>query len=300
MTSPARPLLVAVHGAFGAQGAPVVRALRRRGHRVRALTRTPRPGRAEAGVELVASTLTDADALMRAYEGVDAAVIILPGGAASDEAERQADTILATLRAAGVRRAVFNAGGGIWRTSPNIPFLQARTRLALVLPDAVPIASVAGPASTLMENFSEGWVADRLRRTGALVGMAAPHAVMRPVAMVDLAETMIDTLAEDAPPRRIVVRGPGEVTPQEVAATIGERIGRAVRYETVSAEEYLRGVAGGLGEQYAANIGALYGPGVNVPPPDAPEPTAQIVTGFTTLSSWVASQDWGALGVSNV
>jgi len=65
-----------------------------------------------------------------------------------------------------------------------------------------------------------------------------------------------------------------------------------VRWTQVSPEEYLRGVAGGLGEQYARNIGRLYGAAAGVPPPDAPGPGTRHVTGTTTLAGWIATQRW--------
>ncbi len=183
-------MLIAVHGATGAQGAPVIQTLLERGHRVRAVTRTARPDRFPIGVEPIASDLTDIGVLARAYAGVDGVALVLPGGAADDVATAQAETILATLREAEVPRAVFNVGGGVWKTPPAIPFLQARTRLAFGLPEVVRYATAAGPATTLMENFSEGWIVERLRETGELANPAPPDMKMNPVAMPDLAEVM--------------------------------------------------------------------------------------------------------------
>ena len=288
-------MLIAVHGATGAQGMPVVRALLERGHKVRAITRTARPERLPPDAEPVASDLTDVEALVRAYTGVDGVALVLPGGAADDVAVRQADTILTALREARVPRAVFNAGGGVWKQPPAIPFLQARTRLASGLPEVVKYASVVGPATTLMENFSERWIVKRLREKGELVNPAPPDVKMNPVAMDDLAEVMVDVLGEEAPPARVVVHGPGEVTGEEVAATIATHLDQPVRWMTVSPEEYLRGVAKGLGAQYAANIGALYGSSVRVSPPDPPGPDARHMIGTMTLKQWIETQHWSSV-----
>ena len=286
-------MLIAVHGATGAQGAPVIQALLERGHRVRAVTRTARPDRRPAGVEPVASDLTDVGVLARAYAGVDGVALVLPGGATADVATTQAETILAALREAEVPRAVFNAGGGVWRTPPAIPFLRARTRLAFGLPEVVQYETVAGPATTLMENFSEGWIVERLREMGELVNPAPPDVRMNPVAMTDLAEAMADVLEADDPPARVVVHGPGEVTGEEVAATIAAHLDQPVRWTTISPEEYLEGVAQGLGAQYAANIGMLYGSGADITPPDPPGPETRHITGTITLEQWVQGQSWG-------
>ena len=286
-------MLIAVHGVTGAQGAPVIKTLLERGHRIRAVARTARPDRLPAGVEPVASDLTDVGVLARAYADIDGVALVLPGGATADVATAQAETILAALREAEVPRAVFNAGGGVWKTPPAIPFLQARTRLAFELPEVVQHATVAGPATTLMENFSEGWIVKRLRETGELVNSAPPDVRMNPVAVADLAELMVDVLGEEEPPARVVVHGPGEVTGEEVAAAIASHLDQPVRWTTVSPEEYLEGVARGLGAQYAANIGALYDSHTNVRPPDPPSLEARHITGTTALKHWVEGQSWG-------
>ena len=176
---------------------------------------------------------------------------------------------------------------------PAIPFLRARTQLAFGLPEVVKHATVVGPAATLMENFSEGWIVKRLRETGELVNPAPPDVRMNPVAMADLAEVMVDVLEEEDPPARVVVYGPSEVTGGEVAATITAHLDQPVRWTTVPPEEYLKGVVQGLGAQYAANIDALYGSGADITPPDPPGPKARHITGTTTLKQWVKGQSWG-------
>ena len=285
-------MLIAVHGATGAQGAPVVRRLLVDSYKVRAITRTPAHDRLPAGVASFAVDLTDVEALVRAYTGVDAVVAVLPGGAADDVAVVQADAILSALRRTRVPRAVFNAGGAVWLEPPGVPFLDARTRLATGLPDAVPTAVIIGPATTLMDNFSEGWIIERLRSSGELVNTLPAYARMTPVAMYDIASIIIELLVQDDPPSRVVVHGPGETTGERVATEVAAHLGRPVRWTTVSPDEYLRGVAKGLGAQYARNIGALYGPDASVPPPDPPGPDACHVKGSTTLEQWVPQQRW--------
>jgi uncharacterized protein YbjT (DUF2867 family) len=143
-----------------------------------------------------------------------------------------------------------------------------------------------------MENLSEACIVERLRADGELVQVAPAGAKMSPVAMDDVASAIAEVLVKDDPPPRVIVHGPGEVTGEEAARIIESHIGRPVRWTQVSPEEYLRGVAGGLGEQYARNIGRLYGTGANVPPPAAPGPETRHVTGTTTLAEWVPTQRW--------
>lgn len=298
MTAPRRTgpahagLLVVVRGATGEQGRPVIDRLLAAGHRARAVARDPGRGRLPAGVDTAAADAGDVDALTKAYDGVEAVVLVLPGGAPEDAAVAQADAVLHAMSRAQVQGAVFNAGGAIWTRQPAIPFLQARGRLVAGLPDAVPHATVVAPVGGLMENFSEPWIVERLRRTGELVQSSPADASMRPVAMADVAAVAVDALLDSAPPSRVLVHGPHEHTGHDIAAALGDRLDRPVRWTTVDPQEYLREVAGGLGAQYEANIAALYGGDVHVEPPDAPPAGTRQVTGSTTLHPWMAAQEW--------
>jgi len=285
-------LLVAVHGATGAQGRAVIDRLVAAGHRARAVARDPDPRRLPDGVEPAAADASDSDALTHAYTGVDAVVLVLPGGAPDNVAVAQAGAILESLARAQVQRAVFNAGGAIWTRPPAIPFLQARSRIVAGLARAVPRATVVAPVGGLMENFSEPWIVERLLRTGDLVQTSPPDASMRPVAMADVASAAVDALLSETPPARVLVQGPAEHTGDEIARAIGAHLGRTVRWKPVSPSEYLRGVADGLGAQYAANIGALYGGGAQIEPPDPPPAGAVHLTGATSLQAWVPTQRW--------
>lgn len=285
-------MIVVVHGATGAQGRPVVRRLTAGGHTVRALARRPDPARIPDGAVPVHGDAADPDALARAYDGADAVVVVLPGGAADDVAVAQADAILTALNRARVPRAVFNAGGGVWDDPPGIPFLDARTRMVTGLPEAVAVPVVVAPAGGLMENFSETWILERLRRDGQLVNTMPADALTRPVAMQDVADAIATVLTEDAPPPRVLVSGPTEVTGNQVAAAVATHRGRPVTWTTIPQGEYLAGVATGLGRQYADNIAALYGAGVDVPPPSPAPAGTRHITGTTTLASWIPTQSW--------
>lgn len=71
---------IAVFGATGAQGGPVVEALFDRGRPVRAIARTPSKLQplADRGAEIFALDLADAEALKKALTGVGGAFVHLP------------------------------------------------------------------------------------------------------------------------------------------------------------------------------------------------------------------------------
>jgi len=168
-----RILSVVVHGASGTQGAVVARRLVADGHRVVGVVRNPPVRGLTDDVPRVVADLRDVPALIRAYVGVDAVVVHLPGGSPDDAALPEAVAVLTALRAAGVPRAVFNTGGAVWDRPTGVPTLDARTALAVGLPGSVPIATVIGSAAAYMENLSAPWATAQLTTEGVLVGHAA-------------------------------------------------------------------------------------------------------------------------------
>jgi len=287
----ASPLTVVVHGATGAQGAPIARAMLTAGHRVRAAVRRPDPTRLPAGVEPVGVHLEDADGLARIYAGADAVVVHLPGPAVPDAlAAVQADAVLDALRRAAVPRAIFNASGAVWNEPVGVPFLDARTRLAGGLAGAVEVATVLAPTTRYMENLAEPWVIAALR-DGVLRQPAPPGAAAPWLALDDLATLAADLLADPDPPDRLALVGPQSLTGQEVVATLSDALGRKVRHETVSFAAYNEQVAATLGAQYAAGLAKLYAPDARIPPPASFATTA---TWTTTLATWTRERAWPA------
>ena len=111
---------VAVTGATGFVGRHLVEQLRRRGHRVRALVRSPGKARflAALGVDVVPGDLADPTALAALFEQAEAVVhlvgIIVESGAATFTAVHVEGTrrVLDAAAAAGVRRVVHMSAVG--------------------------------------------------------------------------------------------------------------------------------------------------------------------------------------------
>ena len=90
----AQELTVVVTGSTGKQGGAVARGLLERGHKVRAVTRDPNSRQAEllanAGATLVAASLADTAAVMKALEGATSLFTITTpfGGYGSQDTTR--------------------------------------------------------------------------------------------------------------------------------------------------------------------------------------------------------------------
>jgi len=109
-----KPLSVLVTGATGQQGGAVARALIKKGHSVRALTRKPDSAGALAlkqlGAELAVGSFDDRDSLVRAMTGVDAVFIMsTPFEAGMDTETRQGITAVDAAKAAGVKHVVYTS-----------------------------------------------------------------------------------------------------------------------------------------------------------------------------------------------
>ena len=105
---------IAVLGATGRTGRPLVEELLRRGHHVVAVVRDPAGAGLPDGVELVPGDVRDADVLRRAVAGADA-VVSAPGPRKGDpRLHREVALLLAgVMREAGVRRFVGVSGAGV-------------------------------------------------------------------------------------------------------------------------------------------------------------------------------------------
>ncbi|MFC7545788.1 NmrA family NAD(P)-binding protein [Plantactinospora sp. GCM10030261] len=311
--------VVAVHGATGTQGETVIRALAVAGYRVRALARRPgtdRPGAnlsglgtgevgasgvgagkariTEAGViDAVPADLDDPESLVLAYSEVDAVVVHLPIVFAAERAVPQAEAVLTALARAGVRRVVVNPGTLLPPVEIGVPFVDARVRLIHRLADGPFASSVVAPGAQYAENLNAPWSAARILADGVLAYPLPEDLPVPWVALDDIGAIVAETLAQSSPQPLTVVSGPTALTGPETAEVLGSALGRRVRWETISGEEYRKMLVPHLGDEAAAGIGAMYGAILSgqAPPPPVPD-QAVLRTGTTTVARWAAGKAW--------
>ena len=229
-----------VHGATGAQGAPVVSALESTGLPVRGLSRAE-------------GNLDDRDALATAYEGVTGAFIHFPITPDPAAPARWAENLAAVARPA---RAVISTSGGVPGDATS-PF--GARRLA-ALGDLAERLREAGVAVTVLAPrlFLENLLLPPVRETLAEEGVLAyPVAADRPVAWVshlDVAEAAVAALTHATPPSFVDVGAVPGLTGAELAA----QHGAAVTYRAMPPVEFGKLLAPILGEGAAAGIQGLY------------------------------------------
>jgi uncharacterized protein YbjT (DUF2867 family) len=226
---------VLVAGASGQLGRHVVSELRRRGYRVRALSR--RPERLTGLVdEAVRGDLLDPASLAAACDGVD--VVFSCAGASMDlndlrdrRGPLEVDwggnrNLLAAARAAGVRRFAYVSvyGGGAMR---HLAYADAHERFVDELAGSGVDHTVIRPTGFF--SFFGEMVKMAQRGRGIVIGSG--EARTNPIHEADLARVCADALAGGA--REVPAGGPETLTRAEIVHTAFRALGRAPKLTRV-------------------------------------------------------------------
>lgn len=225
------PPTVLVTGATGATGSALLGELAARGTAPRVMVRSPEQAADLPGLEHAVADFEDADALTRAFTGVDAAYLVTRS---SERAAEQQIRCVDAAVAAGVRRIVVLSQYGTRADSP-VRFLRWHAEVEAHLA-GLPVETVV-----LRPNlFFQGLLAfaGQVAHTGVLpapIGDAAVSAVdVRDIAAV-AAATLLEPDHADA---TYTLTGPRAVTHTEVAAALSAATGRPVAFEDVSPDAF--------------------------------------------------------------
>jgi len=223
-------------------GRLVVDELLRAGVRVRALTRRPDQARLPRDVEIAIGDLTIPSSLDAAVDGIDASFLVWTAPVASAEA------VIARLAAApsGERRRV------VYLSSPHRtphPFFQQpnplrglhaelERLLAATAADCVVLRPGIFASNALL------WWAPQIR-LGDVVRWPFGDAETAPIDERDIAAVAARLLLDDEPySRDVVVTGPASLSQAAQIHAIGAALGRPLRFEELSPDEFRRETAG--------------------------------------------------------
>jgi uncharacterized protein YbjT (DUF2867 family) len=234
----ARMQPVLVTGATGRVGRAVVAELLDAGVPVRALTRRPATAGLPAAVEVVAGDLTVPGSLEPALQGVGAVFLLwtAPPGTAPAVVERLASH---------TRRVVFLSSP---HKTPH-PFFQQPNPMARFHADVERLIAAAGLESTIIRPgiFASNalfWWAPAIR-DGDVVRWPYGAAETAPIDERDIAAVAARALYEDGHTGGdYVLTGPESLSQAEQVGLIGAALGRQVRFEELSPEEFRRETAG--------------------------------------------------------
>ncbi|WNM35745.1 NmrA family NAD(P)-binding protein [Streptomyces sp. Li-HN-5-11] len=275
-----------IHGATGAQGAPVVSALAAAGKSVTAVTRNEHA--VVDGARVVAAAYSSAADLTDVYRGAEGVFVHLP---VASEEDRQffAHNILTAVRAARPARVVFSSNG----CPIDSDIGGAVATLAAGLADSGVSHAVIAP-ELYLENLLMPYVLNSVRERGVLPYPIRADFPVSWASHLDIADVAV-ALFEHTDVTGVV--GVGQypaITGPDLAEAFGARLGRDVVFEPITPEEFRTSVAPLIGEGPAADIAGAYQamstmPGRSI----VPETSAQKLLGVTprTTSQWLADMD---------
>jgi uncharacterized protein YbjT (DUF2867 family) len=230
---------VLVIGATGQIGRYVVDELLRLGAPVRALTRRPDAAALPDRVEIAAGDLTDAASLEVALRGVDAVFLLWTAPVAT------AADVIARLAEEAPSRVVYLSAP---HRTPH-PFFQQPNSLRSMHVEIERLLAASGLATTIVRPgmFTSNalhWWAPQLR-DGNVVRWPYADVETAPIHVRDIAAVVARTLVDD---RHVggdyVLTGPEALSHSAQVRAIGDAIGRAIRFEELTPDEFRRETAG--------------------------------------------------------
>jgi uncharacterized protein YbjT (DUF2867 family) len=225
---------VLVTGATGNVGRQVVSQLQSTNCRIRALTRNPDEAYLPPLVEVVRGDLTDAETLDSCLAGIDTVFLVWTAPAASAPAV--------------VSRIARRAERIVLLTSPHKtphPFFQQPNPLRKLFEEIEHLIESSGLGWTFLRPgmFADNalaWWGPQIR-AGNVVRWPYAAAPTAPIDVRDIAAVAVRTLLDAGHDgAEYVLTGPESLTQREQVRTIGEVIGRPVRFEELTPDEARR------------------------------------------------------------
>lgn len=224
---------ILVTGATGYVGGRVVRALVDRGHRVRALARTPQKADLPAAVDVVKGDVVSGDGLAEALDGVDVAYYLvhsMEGKGDFAARDRQgASTFGGAAARAGVRRVVYL--GGLAGESEH---LRSREEVADLLARELRPAGAQLVHVRAAMVIGEGSASFVMLRSlvDRLPAMVTPRWIdtrTQPIAIRDVAHTLAVVAERDDVPDEVQLGGADVLTYREMMHRYADVAGRRRR-----------------------------------------------------------------------
>ena len=253
-----KPILVI--GATGRTGRHLVDELVRLGAPVRALTRRPAESDFPAGVEVVTGDLTAPDSLDAAFHRIGPAFFVWTEGLEA------AAAVIDRLAAAAPSRIVHLSSP---HRTPH-PFFQQPNALRAVHAEIERLLEGGGVPTTMLRpgmissNALYWWAPQT--RVGDVVRWPYAAAATAPIDERDIATVAARALLDDRHAGAdYVLTGPEALTHEQQVHAIGEAIGRPLRFEELSPDQFRRETAGTWPPQVVEMLLAAWGAALGHP-----------------------------------
>jgi NAD(P)H dehydrogenase (quinone) len=233
--------MYAIMGITGQVGSVVAENLLKQGDPVRAVVRDVSKGQvwSNRGCEVALATIENAAALVEAVREAEGVFVLVPPNFDPLPGFPEAQAIGKTLRTALVKanpaRVVYLSTIGAQANESNL--LTQHTIIEQIMGGLPMPVTLLRPA-WFMENAS--WDVAPAREQGVIPSFLQPLDKLVPmVATADIGRVAAELLQETWSGRRVVeLEGPARVTPNQIAATFAEFLGRPVRMEAVPRESW--------------------------------------------------------------
>ncbi|MEP3277978.1 MAG: NmrA family NAD(P)-binding protein [Stappiaceae bacterium] len=253
---------VAIFGATGAQGAPVVTQALAQGLNVRAVARDlDKITQLHPSAQEFAATLDDVEAIAQALDGVDAAFFHLPMPLGPDDAQTWLTVFITAAHRVSLPLLVYTTSGPTGSRYASSVVIDGGTGgMQAVQTSGIP-AIVLQPAMYL-ENLLPAFFLPRLRSEGVLDYPPMPSSTKvqwtshRDQAVIAVAALDRPDLAGNA----YEIGTPDALTGSELADLLSDWVGRNVDFAPISPAEFGQRIGDAIGSPGAAfALGDLYG-----------------------------------------
>ena len=246
-----------VHGAAGAQGKPVLSALKNAGKAVVGIGR--KQGADTGGDRYLPTSYDSVEQLTEAYHGAESVFVHLPLGSEADRL-RFANNIVAALTAARPARVVISTSGQIIDT-PGSALQHADDSAVPVLVRGVANAGLSSAviaARTFLENLLLPPVTSGVRSDGVLRYPVRSDLPVSWSSHLDVADVAV-ALFERTDVSGIVAVGQlPAITGPDLAEAFSTRLGRRISYEAITPDQFAEIVTAVIGEAGATAVRGRY------------------------------------------
>lgn len=231
---------VAIFGATGAQGAPVVREALKAGYDIRAIARDINKVKTlHPKAHAVAADLSDEAALIKALDNVDAAFLHFPRPEGPDDSQNWASAFFSAAHKVKLPFLVFVTGGPTGTRFPSSVIVDATTEgMKAILNSEIP--SVVFQSAVYLENLQPEVFLPKLRSEGILDYPPVPRDLkVQWTSHIDQAKLVVAALGRtDLAGQSFEIGTPGALTGDELAKLIGNWIERDVTFDPMSPEDF--------------------------------------------------------------
>ncbi len=220
-----------VAGVTGHTGRAAAEALLARGEKVRVILRDASKAAEwkKRGAEVAVADLSDAEALTQAFSGAQGAYLLIPPQySASDliEAQRKmTDRVAEAVKSSGIPRVVLLSSIGAQHPDGTGPIRSLHHTEASLRKAAKNLTILR--AAYFLENWAP--MLGEAKAKGVLPTLLTPGRAIPMVATKDIGRAAADALLDPPSGTRVIeLSGPRDFSPEDVAAAVGRRLGRAV------------------------------------------------------------------------